>query len=98
MNFVIKNLDNSKGGVITEGYTSYINETGSWRKGLVPVWDSEKCIQCGLCWPVCPENAISIDKDSLKRMDFVFKYCKGCGICAKICPVGAIKMVEEENE
>ena len=30
-------------------------KTGDWRS-MKPVWDEEKCKQCGLCFAVCPEN------------------------------------------
>ena len=54
----------------------------------------KKCTQCGLCFPVCPDNAIPVGKDQ-KRTDFNYDYCKGCGVCAKICPFKAIEMVDE---
>ncbi len=69
-------------------------KTGDWRS-MRPVFDEEKCKQCGLCFPVCPEDAIPVDKETLKRKDFNFDYCKGCGVCAKVCPFGAITMKEE---
>ena len=56
-----------------------------------PVFISEKCKQCGLCVPTCPDSAIPVDKEG-KRGDFNFDYCKGCGVCAKACPFGAIEM------
>ena len=55
-------------------------KTGDWRSQK-PVWISEKCKQCGLCFPVCPDNAIPVTKDK-KRTDFNYDYCKGCmGMC-----------------
>ena len=68
-------------------------KTGDWRSTR-PVFLSDKCKQCGLCFPVCPDDAIPVNKD-LKREDFDFDYCKGCGVCAKVCPFGAIEMKEE---
>lgn len=68
--------------------------TGDWRS-MRPVFLSDKCKQCGLCFPVCPENAIPVKKEDLQRTDFNFDYCKGCGVCAKVCPFGAIEMKEE---
>ncbi len=69
-------------------------KTGDWRS-TKPIYLEEKCKQCGLCFPVCPDNAIPVDKDSLKRMDFNYDFCKGCGVCAKVCPFNAIEMKEE---
>ena len=65
-------------------------KTGDWRS-TCPVYISEKCTQCGLCFPVCPDDAIPVNKEG-KREDFNYDYCKGCGICAKVCPFGAIIM------
>ena len=64
-------------------------KTGDWRS-VTPVYYSEKCKQCGLCWPVCPDDAIPV-KDG-ERKDFNYDDCKGCGVCAKVCPFKAIEM------
>jgi len=50
--------------------------------------DSEKCISCGKCAKVCPDDAISgkialIDKSE----------CLLCGRCEEVCPVKAISKV-----
>ena len=65
-------------------------KTGDWRS-TKPVFASDKCKQCGLCFPVCPDDAIPVNKEQ-KREDFNYDYCKGCGVCAKVCPFGAITM------
>ena len=70
-------------------------KTGDWRS-VKPVFLSEKCRQCGVCFPVCPDDAIPVNCDQ-KREDFNYDYCKGCGVCARVCPFGAIVM-KEENE
>ena len=84
------------GGDIYEAGNSKEFKTGDWRS-MRPVYIEEKCKQCGLCFPVCPENAIPVNKD-LKREDFNFDYCKGCGVCAVVCPFKAIEMKEEGVE
>lgn len=71
--------------------TSKVVNTGEWRT-QTPVFDSEKCKQCLLCVPVCPDSSIPV-KDC-KREDFDLDHCKGCGICAKVCPFDAISMKE----
>ncbi len=71
-------------------------KTGDWRS-LVPVFIEEKCKQCGICFPVCPDNSIPVNKEQ-KREDFNFDYCKGCGVCAQVCPFGAIEMKKVGEE
>ena len=78
------------GGNIYDAGNSVNFKTGDWRS-MTPIFDKEKCKQCGLCFPVCPDNAIPVNKD-LKREDFNYDYCKGCGICAKVCLFKAIEM------
>ena len=82
------------GGNIYQAGNAKEFKTGDWRS-VRPVFYKEKCKQCGLCFPVCPENSIPVCKETLKRTDFDFDYCKGCGVCAKVRPFGAIGMVEE---
>ena len=77
------------GNIYTAGNAKEF-KTGDW-KSQCPVFDSEKCKQCGLCFPVCPEDAIPVSKEGL-RGDFNLDTCKGCGVCAKVCPFGAIQM------
>ena len=68
-------------------------KTGDWRS-IRPIFLRDKCKQCGLCFPVCPEDAIPVNKNML-RENFNYDYCKGCGVCAKVCPFNAIEMKEE---
>jgi len=83
------------GGTIADAGNAIFFKTGDWRS-MRPVWIENRCRQCLLCFPVCPDSSILIDKNS-KRMDFDFDHCKGCGICAKVCPFKAIDFVEEHK-
>ncbi len=94
------NIDNNTpmekmtiGGDIYESGNAKEFKTGDWRS-LCPVWIEEKCTQCGLCFPVCPDDAIPVGDDQ-KRTNFNYDYCKGCGVCAQVCPFKAIEMKEE---
>ncbi len=57
--------------------------------------DAMKCFQCGVCYDVCPRNAIEE-----KKVDGKFIYiintdlCDLCGDCIKECPNGGIQKVE----
>jgi len=49
--------------------------------------DKKKCLACGGCISVCPQDAIlmngcyaNVNKDK----------CNSCAICIRMCPVGAI--------
>lgn len=81
--------DLTEGMQIYEGGTSAQFHTGEWT-ATKPEFCKEKCIQCLLCVPVCPDSAIPV-KDK-KRGEFDHDHCKGCGICVKACKFGAITM------
>ena len=80
------------GGEIYEGGTARLTITGEWRSN-VPVWEPDKCRQCLLCAPFCPDSSIPVQDG--KRLNFDFEHCKGCGICSKVFPYQAIHMEEE---
>lgn len=102
MSFKINNLsdwkemeERSKGGSITSPGNSIEYKTGTWRVRK-PVFHEDICIQCGMCFGVCPEDAIPVN-DKYLRTNFNYDRCKGCGICSKACPVKAIIM-EKDNQ
>ena len=61
-----------------------------WREQH-PVWDTERCFQCGICFLCCPDGAVTLRHDGYYEMEP--QQCKGCGICAVECPNSAITMV-----
>jgi pyruvate ferredoxin oxidoreductase delta subunit len=81
------------GGIVTDAGNSDEFETGGWRSQK-PVMNWDKCKQCLMCFPVCPDCAIPVNQEGL-REDYDYKHCKGCGVCAKVCPFGAIEMKDE---
>ncbi len=83
--------DLTEGLMVFAGGTAKLFKTGEWRNNT-PVWDSEKCRQCLLCTPCCPDSSIPVM--SGRRGNFDYDHCKGCGICANVCPFGAITMKE----
>ena len=85
-----KYQDMTIGGNIYTAGNAKECKTGDWRS-CKPVYISEKCKQCGLCFPVCPDDAIPVTEDGT-RTDFDYDACKGCGVCAKVCPFKAIEM------
>ena len=80
------------GAIIVEPGSSRKFKTGDW-KSFRPVWIEEKCTQCMICVPNCPEDCIP--RKEGKRLDTDLSICKGCGICAQVCPVKCIEMKPE---
>ncbi|HIG99016.1 MAG TPA: 4Fe-4S binding protein [Thermoplasmata archaeon] len=54
------------------------------RKAVVK---KEKCLACGGCISVCPQDAILM---IFSKADVDDKLCNSCSICVKTCPIGAI--------
>jgi pyruvate ferredoxin oxidoreductase delta subunit len=57
-----------------------------------PVMDHEKCVECMMCYLLCPEGTIYRDE---KGLAIDYDFCKGCGICVCECKPGALNMVSE---
>ena len=85
--------DMTKGGTIYDAGNSKTFKTGDWRS-MKPVFHPDKCKQCGLCFPVCPENSIPVNKEQ-KREDFNYDFFKGCVVCFKVCSFVSITMEYE---
>ena len=85
--------DLKAGAVVTEPGNASQYQTGDWRSES-PIFDTKKCVKCGLCYIFCPEGCIEQKADGYFEANLF--YCKGCSICARECWTGAIKMVEVE--
>jgi len=82
------------GSIITEPGNASQYETGSGRTQR-PIYDTNRCIKCGICYIFCPEGCIEQNAEGYFEANLF--YCKGCGICAQECWTKAITMVEEEE-
>jgi len=58
-----------------------------WLSGTVATIDQSKCVGCGVCWTVCPYQAIDQDENGLAVVNEAL--CKGCGTCVASCRSGA---------
>ncbi len=73
-----------EGPVIRAVGNSELYGTGNWIPKKLQ-FHKENCINCGLCWPVCPDDAIIFDKDgNMTGVDL--DHCKDCGLCVESCP------------
>lgn len=78
-----KDLEKEGVTIKTTG-NSELYGTGNWVPRKLNFSDAN-CINCGLCWPVCPDDAIIFDKEG-KMIGIDFDHCKDCGLCVEICP------------
>jgi len=78
------------GGIIKDAGNSVEYCTGEWAPKKRVKWIPEKCKQCMLCWPVCPDSAVIAKDGKMQGIDT--EHCKACGLCVKACPFGALEM------
>ncbi|WP_088188270.1 NADH-quinone oxidoreductase subunit I [Desulfosporosinus sp. FKA] len=64
--------------------------------------EPEKCISCGLCVNICPNQVINLtsEKDGnnkrvLKTYHMNIGRCLLCGLCTQSCPTGALRLSQE---
>lgn len=55
------------------------------------VRNEAKCTNCGVCVPICPTDALIVDKDT-RKVIFDNKKCIACELCVKICPPRAMEV------
>lgn len=80
------------GGIITDAGNSRQYITGEWAPTKRVKWLPEKCTQCMLCWPACPDQAIVAKDGKMTGVDI--EHCKNCGMCVTACPFQALEMEE----
>ncbi len=51
----------------------------------------DKCTDCTYCVPLCPVQAFSVDRKSMK-INLDKEECIACGICVDICPYEAVEL------
>ncbi len=56
--------------------------------GMLPTWNRDDCIYCGVCEAICRYDAIQVDKVA-KTLSYDKEKCVYCGRCVKGCPTDA---------
>lgn len=60
------------------------------------ILELEKCVGCGICASVCPNQAIElVESDGKKYPQIHLGKCCFCALCAEYCPRNAIKMTPQ---
>ena len=80
------------------------NDLSASRKGYIPLFIQENCINCGLCDSTCPDMVFQFEKGEYKGKPAMvnrgldYHHCKGCLRCVDVCPTNALVMgVEREH-
>ena len=53
--------------------------------------DKAKCVDCGVCIPLCPTRALEKNFDTFE-VNFMKEKCIACSICIKACPYRAMRI------
>ena len=55
------------------------------------VRNDARCTHCGVCVPLCPTDALTVDPSS-RKVIFDNEACVACEYCVKICPLSAMEV------
>ncbi len=64
---------------------------------VIPRFDPSRCTVCGVCATLCPQAAITIDRERAKAPAVAREHCTGCGWCVGHCPKAAIECVHADT-
>ena len=93
-------LDAPLGGTIAAPGNSIAKDLSTSRQGLIPVFEPETCVHCGLCDLVCPDYCLVWEQrpDGAVRLRGIdYRYCKGCMKCTEACPTASLVETREEE-
>lgn len=96
--------DNAPIGGVNPNFGNMVsNDLSASREGYVPVFNKEKCINCGLCESTCPDYVYQFVKGEYKGKSAMvnlgadYHHCKGCMRCVEICPTNALTEALEKD-
>lgn len=79
------------------------NDLSASREGYIPLFQKEKCINCGLCDSTCPDFVFQFfpgvykGKNTMVNEGLDYSHCKGCLRCVEVCPTNALVMALEKD-
>lgn len=91
------------GGVNPIFGSTVSNDLSASREGYVPIFDQDKCIQCGLCDSSCPDMVFQFvlgeykGKETMINLGPDYHHCKGCLRCTVVCPTEALTIGLERD-
>lgn len=53
--------------------------------------NEKQCTHCGVCVPICPVDALVVDKET-RKVNFDKDKCIACELCIKVCPTRAMEI------
>lgn len=73
---------------------NYLKELGVEVQSLAQDirWLDERCTHCTVCIPICPTEAIILDRNQM-IVSFDKDKCIGCGLCVPACPYKAVEIL-----
>ena len=79
------------------------NDLSASREGYIPLFQKEKCINCGLCDSTCPDMVFQFfpgiyrGKQAMLNEGLDYTHCKGCLRCVEVCPTNALVLAYEKD-
>ena len=91
------------GGINPRIGSTVSNDLSASREGYIPLFQKEKCINCGLCDSTCPDMVFQFfpgiyrGKEAMVNEGLDYAHCKGCLRCVEICPTNALVLAYEKD-
>lgn len=85
----------SQGSACAARATRYLAQGKATTEGITVEVDDDICVGCGICVPMCPFQALSLNDG---KLNIIKALCKGCGTCSTACPTGALQQNHFKNE
>lgn len=91
------------GGINPRIGSTVSNNLSASREGYIPLFQKEKCINCGLCDSTCPDFVFQFfpgiykGQTTMVNQGLDYSHCKGCLRCVEICPTNALVMAYEKD-